>query len=237
MPITDSDTVTVLNPELIPDTSDGKLSRLDIHVEMSNRKFNIEMQARKSGFSAERVLYYWAEMYAEKFESGRRYEELEQTFSVNILGFNYTKAEEYHSSYSILEDKRYEKLTDKLSIHLFELPKVPKELISGDKKQMWMELIRADSKEALEMVRTTTENPAIPKGIEAVYALNADTILREQIRQRDKAIRDYENDMAVARTEGRAEGEAIGAAKERNLLAEIMRKKGYTEEQIQELFK
>lgn len=46
--------------------------------------------------------------------------------------------------------------------------------------------------------------------------------------------------MAVARTEGRAEGraegEAIGAAKERNLLAEIMRKKGYTEEQIQELF-
>ncbi len=105
---------------------------------------------------------------------------------------------------------------------------------------MWIELIRADSKEALEMVRTTTENPAIQKSIDAVYALNADTILREQIRQRDKAIRDYENDMAVARTEGRAEGraegEAIGAAKERNLLAEIMRKKGYTEEQIQELF-
>ncbi|MBP3380275.1 MAG: Rpn family recombination-promoting nuclease/putative transposase [Ruminococcus sp.] len=104
----------------------------------------IELKARKNGFPAERVLYYWAEMYAEKFESGRKYEELEQTFSVNILGFNYTKAEEYHSSYSILEDKRYEKLTDKLSIHLFELPKVPKELISGDKKQMWMELIRAD---------------------------------------------------------------------------------------------
>lgn len=243
LPITDSDTVTVLNPELIPDTSDGKLSRLDIHVEMGNRKFNIEMQARKSGFSAECVLYYWAEMYAEKFESGRKYEELEQKFSVNILGFNYTKAEEYHSSYLILEDKRYEKLTDKLSIHLFELPKVPKELISGDKKQMWMELIRADSKEALEMVRTTTENPAIQKGIEAVYALNADTILREQIRQRDKAIRDYENDMAVARTEGRAEGEAIGEERGRtegraDVLKEALEsmiKNGISEEQAKKI--
>ena len=31
------------------------------------------------------------------------------------------------------------------------------------------------------MVRTTTQNPAIQKGIDAVYALNADTVLREQI--------------------------------------------------------
>ena len=38
------------------------------------------------------------------------------------------------------------------------------------------------------------------------YALNADTILREQIRQRDKAIRDYENDMAVASAKVEAKG-------------------------------
>ena len=32
------------------------------------------------------------------------------------------------------------------------------------------------------------------------------TALKEQIRQRDKAIRDYENDMAIAKSEGKAEG-------------------------------
>ena len=53
------------------------------------------------------------------------------------------------------------------------------------------------------MVRTSTQNPAIQKGIDAVYALNADTVLREQIRQRDKAVRDYENEMAKARSEGK----------------------------------
>lgn len=228
LPITNNDKITILNPELIPDFSEGKLSRLDIHVEMKNRRFNIEMQARKNGFSAERVLYYWAELYAEKFESGGKYEDLEQTISVNVLGFKFLNCENYYSSYSILEDTRYEKFTDKLSIYVFELPKVPKEIISGDVKQQWMELIRADSEEALEMVRTTTENPAIQKGIEAVYALNADTVLREQIRQREKAVRDYENDMATARSEGRTE--------ERNALIEKMRKRGMSEEEIKEFF-
>lgn len=191
---------------------------------MANRKFNIEMQARKKGFNTERVLYYWCEMYGEKFEAGGKYEDLEQTYSVNVLGFSFLNCKEYHSSYSIREDKRFERLTDKLSIHIFELPKVPKELINGDKKQMWMELIKADSEEALEMVRITTQNPEIKKGIDAVYALNADTVLREQIRQRDKAIRDYENEMAIARSEGKAEAE--------NIIADNMRKAGFTEEQI-----
>lgn len=236
LPITDNDKITILNPELIPDFSEGKLSRLDIHVEMKNRRFNIEMQARKNGFSAERVLYYWAELYSEKFESGGKYEELEQTISINVLGFKFLNCENYHSSYSILEDSRYEKFTDKLSIHVFELPKVPKEIISGDAKQQWMELIRADSEEALEMVRTTTENPAIQKGIDAVYALNADTVLREQIRQREKAIRDYENDMATARSEGISIGEAKGRAEGKaEAEADIIKKMksyGMTEEQI-----
>lgn len=91
-----------------------------------------------------------------------------------------------------------------------------------------MELIKADSEEALEMVRVTTENPTIKKDIDAVYELNADTILREQIRQCDKAIRDYENDMAIAKSEGKAEGRK----EERNMIAETMRKNGFTEEQI-----
>ena len=61
------------------------------------------------------------------------------------------------------------------------------------------------------MVRNAAEqNSPIVRGVDAVYHLSADTVLREQIRQHEKDIRDYENDMAVARSEGRAEGEAKG---------------------------
>lgn len=52
--------------------------------------------------------------------------------------------------------------------------------------------------------------------------------LEEQIRQRDKAVRDYENDMAIAKSEGKKEGRK----EERNMIAETMRKNGFTEEQI-----
>ena len=226
--LTDNDEVTILNPELIPDTPDGKMSRLDIHVKTPDRKFNIEMQASKNGFSAERVLYYWCKMFDETVTGKHfdpmnpvdcEYEKLEQTYSINVLGFKYLDCEDYHSSYSIREDKRNDILTDKLSIHIFELPKVSKEIISSDNKQMCLELIKADSEEALEMVRTKTQSPQIQKGIDAVYALNADTILREQIRQREKAELDYANDMATARSEGLAEGMSKGKS---NMLAELV---------------
>lgn len=95
---------------------------------------------------------------------------------MNILGFRYLDCDEYHSSYSILEDKRYEKFTDKLSIHIFELPKVPKEIISGDTKQQWMELIRADSDEALEMVRTTSTSPEIQNYYNYFHSVNGCTL-------------------------------------------------------------
>jgi predicted transposase/invertase (TIGR01784 family) len=104
----------------------------------------------------------------------------------------------------VLEDSRYQKLSDKLSIHIFELPKVPKKIDPNDKKQLWMHLIKANSEEALEMLRATTSDPMIHKAIDAVYALNADAELREKIRQRDKAVRDYANDMAVAEDKGKA---------------------------------
>ncbi|MBP3869653.1 MAG: Rpn family recombination-promoting nuclease/putative transposase [Faecalicoccus sp.] len=203
----DEDEIIVLNPELVPETSDEKLIRLDIHVRTADRKFNIKMQAHKNGLSAERVLYYWSKMYIKKLKSGEDYEDLHQTYSINILGFNFLEFEEYHSKYSILNETRFHKLTDKLSIHFFELPKVPDEMIPNDDRQMWMQVFKADSKEKLDMIKSNTQNPAIQKATDAVYELNADEVLQEQIWVREKALNDYYNDMTVARKEGRKEGQ------------------------------
>ena len=61
-----------------------------------------------------------------------------------------------------------------------------------------------------------------------ISVLDAYSIRRERIRTRLKAIRDYENDMAVAKSEGKAEAKA----EVRCTIAENMRKNGFTEEQI-----
>ena len=190
------------------------------------------MQAQKSGFSSERVLYYWSKLYGDGFESGSKYEKLDQTYSVNVLGFNYFDCKEYRSSFSILENERHELLTDKLSIHVFELPKVPKELISGDRVQEWMEIIKAESEEALDIVRKRTENPMINKAIDAICQLNADEKLREQIRVQQKAEYDYGNDMTVARDEGRAEGLMEGRLETLKENAANMRVEGLDDETI-----
>ncbi|MBR4751487.1 MAG: Rpn family recombination-promoting nuclease/putative transposase [Thermoguttaceae bacterium] len=226
--LTDDDTIKILSPEDIPNFAEGKVSRFDVHVRTANRRYNVEMQASRTGFSAERVLYYWSQLYGDGFESGNRYEELDQTYSINVLGFNYFKCKKYHSSFSIFEDERFERLTDKLSIHIFELPKVPGELIPGDHTQDWMEIIKADTEEALETIRARTENPMINKAIDSIYRLNADERLREQIRVQRKAELDYGNDMAVAK----AKGIEIGEAKAYSDVVENMRRNGFSEEQI-----
>ena len=244
--LTDADSIKVMSSEDIPDSADGKLSRFDVHVRTAGRRYNVEMQARKSGFSSERVLYYWSKLFGDGFESGSKYEELDQTYSVNVLGFCYFDCKNYHSSFSILENERHEALTNKLSIHVFELPKVPRELISGDRVQEWMEIIKAESEEALDIIRKRTENPMINKAIDAICQLNADEKLREQIRVQQKAEYDYGNDIAVARDEGmargmakgmakgRAEGRAEGIIEEKKASAKKLRQKGWTVEEIAE---
>jgi predicted transposase/invertase (TIGR01784 family) len=62
IPQEDMTGLTILNPEITPDAEDGKLSRLDIFLETTDRKINIEMQNVRLEDYRERVLYYWAKM-------------------------------------------------------------------------------------------------------------------------------------------------------------------------------
>ena len=79
------------------------------------------------------------------------------------------------------------------------------------------------------MVKSSTRNPAIQKAVDVVYELNADEVLWEQIRQREKALNDYNNDMTVARKEGLEEGLEKGRKEGRAEGLEEGRKEGHME--------
>ena len=87
--LTNDDYIQILNPEMVPDKVDGKMNRLDLRVQTPNRKYNVEMQAQKNGFSPDRVLHYWSRLYVADIQSGESYRRLETTYSVNVLGFEY----------------------------------------------------------------------------------------------------------------------------------------------------
>lgn len=226
--------IEVLNPELPPESIDGKFSRLDVNVRTSGKNVNIEMQVENEPDFKERILFYWSKMYADGLEKGHPYSELKRSYSVSILNFKMFDCESYHSSFSIREDKRNEQFSDKLSLHIFELKKLEEKLNPNDRRQLWMQFINADTKEEFDMLMNT-QNPAIQSGVQTIYELSEDEKLREYIRQRDKTIRDYNSSMANAEARGRAEGEAKGRAEEQNRLANNLRKMGMTEEQIKQI--
>ncbi len=233
--LTNDDFIRILNPEMVPDKPDGKTSRLDIRVQTPNRKFNVEMQARKDGFSPDRVLHYWSSLFGADIKAGDYYQDLETTYSVNVLGFEYFDSESCYSSFSILENKRYERFTDKLSIHVFELPKVSRETSLSARVLDWLKVIQAESEEALMTISENTNNPMICQAAGAILELNADEKLRQRIIDRKNALNDYNSEMSWNRAEGRKEGRAEGRAETLSEVELRMRKEGFTEDQIKRI--
>ena len=88
-------------------------------------------------------------------------------------------------------------------------------------------------------LQQSTSIPEIQKTIVILREMSADEQIREEARRREKRLHDEATALNYARKEGLAEGEAIGKARGRAegiaSVAEVMRKKGYTEEQIKDL--
>jgi predicted transposase/invertase (TIGR01784 family) len=193
--------ITIKNPEILPDAAGGKLSRVDILLQMGDRVVNVEMQvSRKVGYR-DRALYYWSKLYAGELKSGDDYWNLKQSVCINIVSFNLFRRREYHSHFAVMEKTRHEMLTDKCAMHFFELEKLGKEINPDDRLELWLQLINAETKEELDMLEKTGDAP-IQKAVYTLYQMSEDEKLQEMARQREKALHDYVSDMNGARREG-----------------------------------
>ena len=246
--------VVIKNVELPPEEIDQKFSRLDLNLYVDGRKINIEMQVNKEAAYKERTLFYWAKLYSEDLDSGADYSTLSETICVNIINFNLFECDSYHSHFMLKEKERDEVMTDKLAIHFFELKKVGK-YKRNKRMEDWLTLINAETEGDLMALQQNTSIPEIQKTIVILREMSADEQIREEARRREKRLHDEATALNHARKEGIAEGEAIGEARgraegeaigeargraegrsERDAeLADMWRKKGYTEEQIKDL--
>ena len=76
-----------------------------------------------------------------------------RTVVISIINFNLFGCEEFHSEYQALEVRRHSPLTDKMSLHFFELPKIPGEISRDNKLLLWLSLFKADTPEDLEKIK------------------------------------------------------------------------------------
>ena len=214
------------NVELAPEYIDQKFSRLDLKLDVDGRIINIEMQVNSEPFFKERTLFYWAKLYSDDLRPGDEYGELKQTICINIINFNLFDCDDYHSHFKILESSRKEQLTDKFAIHFFELRKLSK-FRKNRRMEDWLNLINAETEGDLMALQSTTNIPEVQNTIVKIRELSADEKIRWEAFYREKRLHDEATALGGARREGRAELKAE--------YLQLMRQKGFSEEQIRSL--
>ena len=136
----------------------------------------------------------------------------------------------------ISEKDRGEILTDKFSIHFFELKKIKN--ASSDNKPMkeWLRLINAETEGDLMDIQKETKIPEVHQTIVKLRELSADDKLRQEVYYREKRLHDEASALNNARREGielgRVEGIELGRAEQMDAIIRNMRKNGLTEDQI-----
>ena len=224
--------IIIQSPELVPYGADEKFGRLDLKLLINNKLVNVEMQINNDGFYEDRSIYYWARLFTSDLKEGESYGLLKQCISINIINFNMFNCDDFHSVFFMMEKNRHEKLSDKCAIHFFELKKINKKPNLNNKKELWMQLINAESEEELEML-IDTKVPAIQKAARVIIDMSNDNKIREEAFMREKALHDKATALQTAKEKGIAEGIEKG----RSEIIDKLRKKGFSEEEIQDFIK
>ena len=227
IPLEDIKKIEITNPELVPEIMDEKFVRIDVKLTVNDSLVNIEIQINNEGFYEDRSLFQWSRLFVSDLKQGQDYDELKKCISINIINFNLFNCSSYHSSFSVREDTRHERLSDKCAIHFFELKKIKKgKPNTEDRKELWMQLIDAESEEEFDMLTKTNIKP-IQKAVVEIKKMDADEEMREIAFQRETMIRDKNSALKYARQEGIQKGFKDATLK---LVKNIMNTMGLTAE-------
>lgn len=189
-------------PEMISDTellpthlrkqhADDKLGILDVRVRLKDgTQMDMEMQVVPFELWAERSLFYLSKMYTDQIHEGEDYSVLKKCIHIGILDFTLFKEdEEFYSRFHLWEDNRRRMYTDKLEVHILELPKLSKFEYPKTELLEWAHFFAAEKKEEFEVL--AKENTYINKAYHRLTELSADEEKRLEYEAREKAIRDY----------------------------------------------
>ena len=166
----------ITNPEVPPEIVGDKFCRLDINMIVDGVRCDLEIQITDEGDYPERSLYYWAREYSLALAEGKKYTDLPRTIIISIVGFEMFDCAEFHSEFHALEVTRHTPLTDKLVMHYFELPKVPKTVTQEDEMILWLSLFNAKTEEELKQIESL-EVEIMSEAIVAYRSITASVVL------------------------------------------------------------
>ncbi len=172
--------VDIKNPTVLPEEITKKFIVLDILAcDDQENQYDIEMQVRKYASYPERALYYLCKMYSGQLDSGQKYEKLKPVIGIHFLNYEiFPDHDDFRFCFD-LRDIRYPKLrlTDNLSLHIFELPK-PERKDYADRKEKklleWLYFLNHAHEEEDETMKMNYTNPMIHRAYHALKKLSAE---------------------------------------------------------------
>jgi len=174
----------VTNPEMPPELLGGKFCRLDINMVVDGQLVNLEIQVRDEDDYPERVLFHWARIYSSALPKGDDYKNLPRSVVISIIDFNLFDCAEFHSEFRPLETTRGELLSDRMSLHFFELKKVPAQTNAGDMLLLWLLLFKARTEADIRKIRAL-EVPELEQALNAFDQIRGSREFLELERQRE----------------------------------------------------
>jgi len=204
IPINSISQFDITNPEMPPEAMGEKFCRLDISMTVDGQRVSLEIQVKDEGDYPDRVMYQWARIYSNSLESGGDYKNLPRTVIISIIDFPLLDCTEFHSEFRPLEVTRHEELTDKMTLHFFELRKLPDDINAHNMLQLWLALFKAETQEELDRIMSL-EVPAMEKAINAYNTVTVSPEFRELERLRSLARHNEASALRHAKDEGRTE--------------------------------
>jgi predicted transposase/invertase (TIGR01784 family) len=191
----------ITNPEMPPEVLGDKFCRLDINMTVDSQRVDLEVQVNNAGDYPERTLFYWARDYSTALGEGEEYKKLPRVVIINIMDFVLFDCEEFHSEYQALEVTRHTRLTDRMSLHYFELPKAPGLDSADTDLELWLSLFKAQTEEELKRLEAL-EVPFVEQAITAYRSITATEEFKEIERLRSLARHNEASALGNARREG-----------------------------------
>jgi predicted transposase/invertase (TIGR01784 family) len=172
-------------------------------------------------------------MITEQIGESGQYTQIQPAITILITDFVLVRENaRYHNRYRLHDSETGSTFTEHLEIHTLELPKVKED----DHTALWdwLEFLKAESEEELAML--ANKNEGVKKAATRLIALSGDEAARALHEAQAKARRDHFAQLASARQEGEALGEARGReegeARGRGATAQILLRLGISGEMI-----
>jgi DNA-binding transcriptional MerR regulator len=108
-----------------------------------------------------------------------------------------------------------------MSLHFFELKKLPVNISADNKLLLWLYLFKANTKEELAKIKAL-EVPEMEQAINAYERITTTSEFMEKERLYSKARRNEAASLRHAQQKGEARGEARGKAMERQHFIELL---------------